>query len=164
MTRQGDIDAVVVVGELDLSNIESLEKALETVLSRGSTASCLLDLSEATFIDSSVVHALVRWSKEAQVSEREGLAILVGARESPAARLLALVGLIDRLPVFRSVDAATAALRNGRMPRTERPLRWLTDLELAEEREQAQAGSDAATRRLDAAVAEQEAREQDPDD
>lgn len=164
MTRQGDIDAVVVVGEFDLSNLEGLEKAIETVLSRGNAASCLLDLSEATFIDSSVVHALVRWSKETQVSEREGLAILVGARESPVARLLALVGLIDRLPVFTSVDGATAALQNGKKPRTERPLRWLTDLELVEEREQAQAGSDAATRRLDAAVAEEEARQKDPDD
>jgi anti-anti-sigma factor len=83
-TRQGDVDAVVVVGEFDLSNIETLDKALAPVLSGGSTASCLLDLSGVTFMDSSVVHSLVRWSKEVQVSEREGLAILVGGRESPA--------------------------------------------------------------------------------
>lgn len=91
----------------DLSNVERLDKTLEQVLSSGgSTASCLLDLSAVTFMDSSVVNALVRWSKETQVSEREGLAILVGGRESRAARVLTLVGLIDRLPVFDSVDAA----------------------------------------------------------
>ena len=87
--------------------MERLDKTLEQVLSSGgSTASCLLDLSAVTFMDSSVVNALVRWSKETHVSEREGLAILVGGRESRAARVLTLVGLIDRLPVFDSVDAA----------------------------------------------------------
>jgi hypothetical protein len=38
---------------------------------------------------------------------------------------------------------------DGKKPQAERPLRWLTDLELATERDHAQASSDAATRRLD---------------
>jgi anti-anti-sigma factor len=164
VTRQGDVDTIVAVGEFDLSNVKILDAALAQVLSGGSTASCVLDLSRVTFMDSSVVKAVLRWSQEAQVSEREGLAIVVGGRESPPARVLTLVGLIDRLAVFDSVDAATAALQEGKKPRAERPLRWLTDLELAAEREQAQAGSDVATRRLDEAIAEQHAREKDADD
>ena len=161
VTRRGDVDAIEVVGEFDVSNVASLDDALRAVLSSGSTASCLLDLTDVTFMDSSVVNALVRWSKEAQVSEREGLAIVVGGRETPAAGVLKLLGLLDRLPVFATLDAAVTALEGGRLPRSERPLRWLTTLELAAEREQAQAGSDAASRRLDRAIAEQQLREGD---
>jgi hypothetical protein len=40
-------------------------------------------------------------------------------------------------------------------------LRWLTDAELAAERDAAQASSDAATVRLDEAIAEQDTRRQD---
>jgi anti-anti-sigma factor len=157
--NRGDaFDVITVVGEFDLSNVNQLEEALADVLSEDPTASCLLDLSAVTFMDSSVVGALVRWSKEAQVSEREALAIMVGARDTPAARVLSLIGVMDRLAVFDSAAAASDALRVGKKPRAERPLEWLTDLELAAEREQAQAGSDAATRRLDEAIAEQDAR------
>ena len=161
VTRRGDVDAIEAVGEFDVSNVESLDEKLRAVLSGASTASCLLDLTGVTFMDSTGVNALIRWSKEAQVSEREGLAIVVGGRETPAAGVLKLLGLLERLPVFASVDSAAAALQNGRLPRSERPLRWLTNLELAAEREQAQAGSDAAARRLDRAIAEQELREHD---
>jgi anti-anti-sigma factor len=163
ITRHGTVDAVKVIGEFDLSNVDGLDDALQKVLS-DDTRSCLLDLSEVTFIDSTVVHSLVRWSKEAQVSEHEALAIVVGGRDTPAARVLTLVGLITRLPVFETVDAATLALQTGQRPRSQRPLRWLTDLELAAEREQAQASSDAATRRLEDAIAEQDARRHDIDE
>jgi anti-anti-sigma factor len=161
ITRHGDVDTIQAVGEFDLSNIEALDEALKAALSGGSTASCLLDLSAVTFMDSTIVKALVRWSKEAQVSQREGLAILVGGPESPATRVLRLVGLAERLPLFTSLEAATAALQAGKKPRSERRLRWLTALELASERQQAQANSDAATRRLDEAIAEQQARQQE---
>ena len=106
-----------------------------------------------TFMDSSVVHSVVRWSKEAQVSEREALAIVVGGADTPAARLLGLVGLLKWLPVFATRGAAKAALDHGRRPRPERPLTWLTDLALATERDDAQIGADAADQRLDDAVA-----------
>jgi hypothetical protein len=114
-------------------------------------------------MDSSVVHTLVRWSKEAQVSEREALAIMVGGADTPAARLLGLVDLLKRLPVFATRAAAKAALDLGRRPRLLRPLTWLTDLELATERDDAQTGADAANQRLDDAMAEQESRAQDTD-
>jgi anti-anti-sigma factor len=77
VTREGAIDIVSLAGEYDLSNVGDLDDALQEVLS-DETASCLLDLSGVTFMDSTVVHALIRWSKEAQVSEREALAIMVG--------------------------------------------------------------------------------------
>jgi anti-anti-sigma factor len=161
VSRQRNIDSIAVTGEIDMSNVAALDEALHSTLS-GTTRSCLLDLSEIAFMASSVVHTLIRWSKEAQVSAREGLAIMVGDADGEATRVLTLVGLMHRLPVFASRDAAVRALELGQTPRGERPLRWLTDLELAAEREDAQADSDAATRRLDEAIAEQATRHHDP--
>lgn len=155
--REGAIDVVAVTGEYDMSNVEALDDALRAALSY-ETTSCLLDLSQVTFMDSTVIHSLVRWSKEAQVSEREALAIVVGGPETPAARILGLVGLLKRLPVFPSREAARAALEHGRLPRNARPLGWLTDQELATEREDAQIVIDAAQQRLDDAVDEQDKR------
>jgi anti-sigma B factor antagonist len=157
VTHEGGIAIVGVTGERDLSNVDALNDALKAVLS-DQTTSCLLDLSGLTFMDSTVIHALVRWSKEAQVSEREALAIMVGGPDTPAARVLGLVGMLKRLPVFGTREAAMLALERGRRPRPERPLRWLSDLELASERDEAQIGAEAANRRLDDATAEQKAR------
>lgn len=162
VTREGAIDIVALTGERDMSNVGALNDAVNTVLSDDST-SCLLDLSGLTFMDSSVVRSLVHWSKEAQVSEREALAIMVGGVDTPAAKVLDLVGLLERLPVFATREAAKQALEQGRRPRAARPLEWLTDLELAAERADAQVGADAANRRLDDAVTEQEFRSQDAD-
>jgi anti-anti-sigma factor len=162
VTREGAVDIVSPAGEYDLSNVDALNDALQKLLS-DETASCLLDLSAVTFMDSTVVHALIRWSKEAQVSEREALAIVVGGTDTPAARVLALVGLLKRLPVFATREAAKAALDQGRRPRPLRPLSWLTDLELATERDDAQTGADAANQRLYDAKAEQASRTRDAD-
>jgi len=161
VSRQGKIESITVTGEIDLSNVAALDDALRSALS-GTTVSCLLDLSLVEFMDSSVVHSLLRWSKEAQVSAREGLAIMVG-EDTEATRVLGVVGLMKRLPVFSTREAATTALEIGQKPRSERPLKWLTDRELAAERQEAQTSSDDATRRLDDAMAEQDTRRRDAD-
>jgi hypothetical protein len=78
---------------------------------------------------------------------------VVGGEDAEATRVLAMLGLMKQLPVFDSSASAILALELGRRPRAERPLRWLTDLELAAEREAAQSHSDRATR-----IAEQDTR------
>jgi hypothetical protein len=55
------------------------------------------------------------------------------------------------------------ALEYGRRPRPRRPLSWLSDLELAAERNDAQTSADAANRRLDEAMTEQGSRAKDAD-
>ena len=161
VTRQGNIVTVAPRGEFDLSNVDELDATLKDVL-QSETTSCLLDLSGVTFLDSSVIHTLLRWSKEAQVSDREALAIMVGGQDTPAARTLGVVGLLTRLPLFATIETATLALQTGQKPRAERPLQWLTDIELAAERAAAQTGSNAATQRLDDAIAEQQHRREPP--
>jgi anti-anti-sigma factor len=163
VTREGAIDIVSLAGEYDLSNVDTLNDTMQKVLS-DETASCLLDLSGVTFMSSTLVHAVVRWSKETQVSEREALAIMVGGVDTPASRVLGLLNLLKRLPVFTTLDAAKKALDLGRRPRHVRALTWLTDLELGTERDDAQTGADAANQRLSDAVAEQESRAQDGPD
>ena len=153
--REGTVEVVEVLGELDLSNIHVLDEALKAALS-DQTTSCLVDLSQLSFLDSSVVKAMVRWSNDAQLSEREALAIVVG-KDTPAERVFELVGLTTRLPIFRLRDAAHTALVEGQRARTQRTLKWLTDAELITARSDAQAASDAAARRLDD-IAEEEHR------
>jgi anti-anti-sigma factor len=157
VTRAGTVDVVRPTGEYDLSNVDELNDALRSSLS-DETSSCLLDLSEVEFMDSSVIHALVRWSNDVQLSEREALAIVSGDDNTVASRLLDAVGIRSRLPVFTLSDNAMEALLEGQRAREERSLEWLTDAELQSARDQAQRASDAADRRLEDISREEQRR------
>jgi anti-anti-sigma factor len=66
---EGDaIVAICLEGDFDLSNAAALGKEVDRALKKGNNL--ILDLSRATFIDSSVVHVLVRASEEVSRSER----------------------------------------------------------------------------------------------
>jgi anti-anti-sigma factor len=155
--RDGSVDVIRPTGEYDLSNVDELNEALRASLS-DETSSCLLDLAEVTFMDSSVIHTLVRWCNDVQLSEREALAIVSGGDETPASRLLDAVGIRSRLPVFTTGHNAMTALLEGQRSRKERSLQWLTDAELQSARQQAQRASDEAGRRLQDIDREEERR------
>jgi anti-anti-sigma factor len=142
--REGTIEVVEALGELDMSNVDLLNDALKIALSNEKT-SCLLDLAGLDFLDSTVIKALVRWSNDAQLSDREALAIVVGD-DTPAARLVDLLGLTGRLPIFKTGAAARTALLDGRRARDQRSLEWLTDAELNTARSDAQSDSDTVGR------------------
>ena len=160
VSQDGTIDVVEVLGELDMSNVAALNQALKAAFS-DETTSCLLDVSGLDFLDSTVINTLVRWSNDVQLSQREALAIFIG-QGTPAARLVDLVGLNGRLPIFVSRDGAKTALREGQQARDKRSLEWLTDAELQTARDDAQAASDVAERRLDDISAEEERRGERP--
>ena len=62
LTREGDgIVAICLEGEFDLTNARRLDDKVDRALDSG--RDLILDLSEATFIDSSVIHVLVRAGK-----------------------------------------------------------------------------------------------------
>lgn len=157
VTRAGTVDVIRPIGEYDLSNVDELNDALRSSLS-DETSSCLLDLSDVEFMDSSVIHALVRWSNDVQLSEREALAIVSGDDNTVASRLLDAVGIRTRLPVFTVTENAMTALLEGQRARAERSLEWLTHAELQSARDQAQRASDAADRRLEDISREEERR------
>jgi len=81
------------------------------------TSSCLLDLSGAIFLDSTVVRAVVRWSSDDQLSERAALAVVL-ADGSSGRRVFELAGLSDRLPVVASRESARTALLEGQRGRS----------------------------------------------
>jgi anti-anti-sigma factor len=155
-SQEGTLDVVEALGELDMSNVAALNTALRAAFS-DDTTNCLLDVSGLDFLDSTVIAALVRWSHDVELSEREALAIVVG-QGTAAARLVDLVGLNGRLPIFASRNGARAALLAGQRSRDKRSLEWLTDAELQTARDEAQATADAAERRLEDITAVEERR------
>ncbi len=129
VTRSGSIDLIEVSGEIDLSNVADLDEALTQAFSRD-TPCCLLDLSAVSFLDSTVVHLLIRWQADAQLSAREALAVATG-KDTPTVRILTLSGVLRHLPLFTTQQAARTALQEGQRARSQRRLRWLTDADLA---------------------------------
>jgi anti-anti-sigma factor len=156
VTRSGTIDLIEVSGEIDLSNVADLDEALTQALS-DDTPCCLLDLSAVSFLDSTVVHRLIRWQADAQLSAREALAVATG-KDTPTVRILTLSGVIRHLPLFTTQKAAQTALLEGQRARKQRRLRWLTDADLATAHTDAQTASDDATQHLDDITTEEQRR------
>ena len=106
----GDRWVIAVEGEHDLSNISHLEVALNGVFATGT--SIVLDLSDATFIDSSVIHTLLAAHQRAQATPGEQLAI-VAPEHSFAGRVIELTGLQPLLPIYPTKPAALRAIGAG---------------------------------------------------
>jgi anti-anti-sigma factor len=96
-------------GELDVSNKPCLTRALAGASEQ---ATVLVDLSECTFADSSVVTALVTAS--AELRERGGrLEVVIPPAAHAVRRLAQLARLADIVPVHESRGAACASLHPG---------------------------------------------------
>lgn len=94
-------------GAHDLTAAPALRKQLEDAHLDG--RSIVVDFSAATFIDSSVLGAvLAGWNTAAMQPQHE--LVVCAPRGSAARQLLGYVGLVNELRVFEDVDAATAYL------------------------------------------------------
>ena len=89
-----DVVALSLEGEFDMANVSSLVERIDRALLRDKHL--IIDLSQATFIDSSVIHALVRASKAAHGRKR-GVVLQLGTAEI-VARLLEVTGIERVLP------------------------------------------------------------------
>jgi stage II sporulation protein AA (anti-sigma F factor antagonist) len=94
-------------GEHDLVNAGDLEAEIEAVFAQGSKV--LVDLSEATFIDSTVLNVLVRGARLADANAEHSFAVCAPAGRDPR-RVLDLVAIDQVIPVFDDRDAAFRAL------------------------------------------------------
>jgi anti-sigma B factor antagonist len=103
----GDQWVIAVEGEHDLSNISHLQAALNGVFATGT--SIVLDLSDATFIDSSVIRTLLAAHQRAQATTGEQLAI-VAPEHSFTGRVIDLTGLQPLLPIYATKPAALRAI------------------------------------------------------
>jgi anti-sigma B factor antagonist len=105
----GDVIVVVVEGEHDIYTAPTLRERLEEALGRG--GGIVVDLTAATFVDSSVLGALLDARRRA-IESSQGFVVCVGETVEPGVqRILDITGLVPVLPVVRSRDDAVEAAR-----------------------------------------------------
>jgi anti-sigma B factor antagonist len=107
----GDVMVVVVEGEHDIYTAPTLRERLDEALARG--GGIVVDLAGATFVDSSVLGALLDARRRALEAER-GFVVSVGDTVEPGVqRILDITGLVPVLPVLRGRDQAIEAARTN---------------------------------------------------
>jgi anti-sigma B factor antagonist len=100
-----------VVGELDLATVSSLEAAVIRAVDSRSTP-ILIDLSPCSFIDSSVIAALLRAVERFDVHGSTG-SLAVAANAQPL-ELLRLTAIDQRVPIFDTASEAERELARSR--------------------------------------------------
>lgn len=107
----GDVTVVGVEGEHDIYTAPTLRERLDEALSRG--GGVVVDLTKATFVDSSVLGALLDARRRA-IDADQGYIVCVGDEVEPGVRrILDITGLVPVLPVLSGREEAIAAARNG---------------------------------------------------
>jgi anti-sigma B factor antagonist len=94
VSRLDGTATVRVEGEIDLATTAPLDQALSEARRTGAQR-IRIDLAEVTFVDSSAVHLLLRWT---QAAEREQWTLSIVQGPAPVRRLFDLTGLLDELP------------------------------------------------------------------
>src|SRR5215212_11655429 len=111
----GDVVVVVIEGEHDIYTAPALRERLSEAIDRG--GGIVVDLTGATFVDSSVLGALLDARRRALDSSK-GFVVCVGQTVEPGVqRILDITGLVPILPVMRGrAEAVEAARTNGSAP------------------------------------------------
>jgi anti-sigma B factor antagonist len=104
-----DVVVVVVEGEHDIYTAPTLRERLDEALAR--EGGVVIDLTGATFVDSSVLGALLEARRRALEAE-QGFVVCVGDAVEPGVqRILDVTGLVPVLPVVNGRQAAIDAVR-----------------------------------------------------
>ena len=99
----------MVEGEHDIYKAPTLRERLDEALARG--GGFVSDLSTATFVDSSVLGAMLDARRRALEAE-QGFVVCIGESVEPGVqRILDVTGLVPVLPVVNGRDAAIDAVR-----------------------------------------------------
>ena len=107
----GGVAVVVVEGEHDVYTAPSLSEELDGLLNDG--VPFVVDLSKATFVDSSVLRVLLEAKRRAE-DGGIGFAVALGEDDSgPVRRVLDITGLVPVLPVYSARKDAMEAARAG---------------------------------------------------
>ena len=102
-----DLWLVAVSGEQDAATAPRIEELVRRVRRDG--ADLVIDLSEATFIDSSIAGILVRHALPADGAQSPGVAVVLASGGFPD-RVLRVLGLEQMLPAHRTRQEAQRAL------------------------------------------------------
>jgi anti-anti-sigma factor len=98
---------VALVGEHDLSTADAVRGAIDEALGRGSKVA--FDLSHASFIDSTVLAAMMQAGIRSQEQEEDEF-VVVARQGSAPRRLFDLVGAALSIDVYESREAAFSAV------------------------------------------------------
>ena len=107
----GDVVVVVVEGEHDIYTAPTLRERMDEAIARG--GGIVVDLSGATFVDSSVLGALLDVRRRA-IEAGQGFVVCVGGSIEPGVqRILDITGLVPVLPVLGDRALAIEHARAG---------------------------------------------------
>lgn len=99
---------IVLRGEHDLATVRLVEDALGRARSAGPV---VVDLTDAAFIDSSIISVLVRYGHQVDGGRAWSQLALVVPPECFVRRILLLVSIDEVVPIFSRMSDATAAMR-----------------------------------------------------
>lgn len=102
---------VSIEGEVDLATVSQLEAPVTAAIDRGSLP-IIVDLSRCSFIDSSVIRALVRAALRLEPNGDAPHQLAIAAVGQPL-DVLRLTSLDTRIPIYPSAAEAEAKLANG---------------------------------------------------
>jgi anti-anti-sigma factor len=103
----GGVHVVAMLGELDLATAPRLAVRIDAARLAGARR-LVVDLTAAEFCDSTGLRALVGCRREVVAGGgRMAVAVL---EDSPVARMFALAGAHELMPVYDGLEAALAAL------------------------------------------------------
>jgi anti-anti-sigma factor len=107
--RSPALAIVSLVGEHDLAQHAPLNEALETAIAR--RRHVLVDLSECVFVDSTVISLLLH--AQDQVVRRGGMfGLIVPDGSTHTARVIEIMRLGDAVPIYASLDEASARVEH----------------------------------------------------
>jgi anti-sigma B factor antagonist len=105
---------VVVTGEHDVYTAPSLRDQIQSVIDE--RAPFVVDLTPATFVDSSILRVLLEARRQAEESGL-GFAVALGNGEGPGVRrILEVTGLMNVFPVLGSREEALQAAKSAKAP------------------------------------------------
>ena len=105
---------VVVEGEHDVYTAPTLSEQLDGLLREG--LPIVVDLTPATFVDSSVLRVLLETRRQAE-ERGVGFAVALAQQDSgPVRRVLDITGLVPVLPVHEGREGAIEAARGEAAP------------------------------------------------
>ena len=108
----GDVAVISIIGEHDIYTAPALRERLDEGLGQAN-AGLVVDLSRATFVDSSILGALLEGRRQA-LDKDLGYVVCIAEQVEPGVqRILEITGLVPVLPVVRSLEEAVQNARGG---------------------------------------------------
>lgn len=95
---------VTLAGEADVTNSDALREVLEAEVARQPRA-LIVDLGDLRFMDSSALHVILRANR---MMDRQGGVLSLASPREPVAKMLRLTAADQLIPVYPTVQDATA--------------------------------------------------------